>query len=250
MAIRDHEEILTRRLLIVAAVYTLLLVAVQVPTVLLSVRYARLSTDLLFEGSLTGLRNAIMVLSPLSAYIRVAFIVWVTFYYGKKNSVTVLIITVGSLILSAGMEASPDRTSDAYFTYDWNTHLVEYGIRFLAALIVIFLIWFTASALGSRYRRRRRHNKKLPTMKVYGYAALAFLAVDLLFQFYFYLSSAGRGPSAPTALDWIYPFVKAGCGFLLSCGIGMALTKVRRSFRAKDKAEKGKKAEKEKTEEH
>ena len=241
MALRDREEILTRRLLIVAAVYTALLVAVQVPTVLLSVRYARLSTDILYEGSLTGIRIVIMVLSPLSNYIRVAFLAWVTFYYGKKNSVTVLIITIGSLILSAGMEASPDRTSDVYFTYDWNTHLVEYGIRFLAALIVTFVIWFAASALGSRYRRRRHHNKKLPTMKVFGYGALFFLAVDLVFQFYFYLDTAGKGT---TALDWIDPFVKAGCGFLLACGIGMVLTKIRRSIRAKEEAKKQKEQEK------
>ena len=237
MATRDYEDKLTRRLMLLAAAYAALLIAVQVTNVLLSVKYARLSPELLYEGDLIGLRNATMVLSPLSNYIRVAFLVFVTFYYGKKNSVTVLIITVGSIILSAGMEASPDRTSDVYFTYDWNTHLVEYGIRFVCALGVTFIIWFAAASLGSKYRKHRHHNKKLPVRPVYGYAALAFLAVDLMFQFYFYLASAGRGPSAPTALDWLYPFIKAGCGFLLACGIGFVLTKVRRSFRKKDKEE-------------
>ena len=238
MAFKDYEEQLTKRLLVLAGIYTALLMAVQIPTILISVKFARLSTDLLFNGSLEGLKIAIMILSPLSNYIRCAFILWVTFYYGKKNSVTVLIITVGSLILSVGMEASPDRTSDVFFMYDWNTKLIEYAIRFVAALAVTFILWFTASSLGSSYRKQRRHNKKLPVMRTYLYASLAFLSVDLLFQFYFFLSSANMGPNAPTALDWIYPFVKAGCGFLVSCGIGLVLTSVRRKYRRKDKEEK------------
>lgn len=232
MATRDYEETLTKRLLIVAGIYVALLCAVQLPTVIISVRYARLSTDLLYTGDLTVMRNVIMVLSPLSNYIRVAFLGWVTFYYGKKNSVTVLIITVGSLILSAGMEASPDRTSDIYFTYDWSTHLAEYAIRFASAIIVTFVLWFVAAELGRKYRKHSRHTKKLPMLSTYGVASGAFLAVDLLFQLYFFLSSSGKDQ---TALDWIYPFIKAGGGFLFACCVGYIMTVIRRRKRNNDK---------------
>ncbi len=236
MSLRDYEDKLNKRLRILAVVYVALLAAVQAATILISVRYERLSTDLLYTGDLTGLRAALMVLSPLSSYIRLGTLLWVTFYYGKKNSLTVLIISVGSMILSAGMEASPDRTSEIYFNYQWNTHLIEYGIRFASALGVMIVLWLASAALGERYRKHRHRHRRLPVMKTYMYAAIACLTVDLLFQFYFFLAAAGKAPDAPTALDWIYPFIKAGCGFLLCCGIGMLLTSIRRKYRAKDSA--------------
>ncbi len=245
MATKDYEDKLTKRLLIIAAVYAAMLVAVQLPNIIISVRFARLSTDFLYEGSLDKLKWAIMALSPLSNYIRCGFLLWVTFYYGKKNSVTVLIITVGSIILSAGMEASPDRTSDLYFNYDWNIHLIEYGIRFLCALGVTFILWFAAASLGKKYRRHHHHGKKLPLFPTYCYAAIAFLTVDLIFQFYFYLSSAGKGPDSPTALDWIYPFIKAGAGLGVACLIGTVLTGIRRSVRKKDSTRQKKEIAKE-----
>lgn len=227
---------LIRRLLLVAAVYVALLVCVQGACAMLTDTYVRQSVHSDPNGGLPTPYIAIMILSPLANYIRIAFLAWVVFYYGKINSLPFLALTIGSIWFTFKREASPDRTSLAFFEHDWTTRRWEFAYRAIFILAVTVIIWFVAAELGVRYRILRYHTKKLPVFLTYVYAALAFLTVDLLFQFYFYVSTVDKGAFAPTDFDWKYPFLKAVFGLLVACGIGAVLTKIRRAFRERDKA--------------
>ena len=246
MSFVEYEDRLIIRLRVLAVVFAGSLLAFQTLMGYLSIRYERLSTDLLYTGSVVWLHVVLMALSAVICFLRLGTLYWVTFYYGKRNSLTTLMISIGTLILSSGMEASPDRTPEIFFNYDWNTHVVEYAIRFVSSLAILFIVWFAASSMGWDYRNHRHRKTKMPLLWTYFLAAVGTLSVDLLFQIYFYLSAGGGGPSAPSMIDWVYPFIKAVFGFLFCCLIGFLLTAVRRKIRESDRAKKAAKKERSK----